>query len=280
MTEIIACVMIYLNLNLSQPRSPSRTVVLLWIKKVGYYRLHQPKEQSEDWILILDESIGIGQEKLLIILGIQRSKLPNDRPLTLQDMTPLVVKSSVKWTHETIGQELEACRKQLGDHILYATTDGGSNIKKALHESGIAHVYDLTHAIAIILSGMYEKDGDFKAFTQAMSQMRQKFCCSKYAHLIPPNQRSKSRFLNLDIISKWGMKILEILEKGNLTEDEKQLLLWVKEYQVFIEEMESIIQSITSVSLILKHRGLSLRSAKECREMVRKCKGSKKTNTL
>jgi hypothetical protein len=276
MTEILACVMIYLNLNLSQPSAPSRTVVLLWIKKVGYYRLHQPREQSEDWILILDESIGIGQEKLLIILGIQRSKLPKDRPLTLQDMTPLIVKSSVKWTYETIGKELEACGKQLGGSILYATTDGGNNIKKALHESGIAHVYDLTHALAVILSGMYEKDDDFKAFTQTMGRMRLKFCCSKYAHLIPPNQRSKSRFLNIDIVSKWGMKILELLEKGHLTEEEKQLLLWVKTYRVFIEEIDSIIKTITAVSILLKHKGLSQGSAKACRETVRQCKGSKK----
>jgi hypothetical protein len=31
------------------------------------------------------------------------------------------------WLRE-LAESRDACRKQLGDHILYATTDGGSNI--------------------------------------------------------------------------------------------------------------------------------------------------------
>jgi hypothetical protein len=185
---------------------------MLWVKKVGYYYLVSPKEPADDWILILDESIGVGQEKLLVILGIRRSKIPKGRPLTLQDMSPLAVKSSTQWSSDIISRELEKCRNQLGN-ILYATTDGGANIKKALSDTSIPHVYDLTHAIAVMLSKIYENDEVFKEFTGKMGMMRFKLCCSKYAFLIPPNQRSKSRFLNIDIISNWGMKVLEILEK-------------------------------------------------------------------
>jgi hypothetical protein len=173
----------------------------LWVKKVGYYCLYIPEEVTDDWILILDESVGVGQEKLMVILGIRRSKLPKDRPLTLQDMFPLVVKSSTQWSYEAISLELEACRNQLGGKILYATIDGGLNIKKALTHSNITHVYDLTHAIAVMLSKIYEKEETFKKFTAEMGLMRLKLCCSRYAFLIPPNQRSKSRFLNIDIIS-------------------------------------------------------------------------------
>jgi hypothetical protein len=61
-----------------------------------------PKESADDRILMLDESVGVGQEKLMVIPGIRRSKLPSDRALTLQDMSPLTVKSRTQWTCEAI----------------------------------------------------------------------------------------------------------------------------------------------------------------------------------
>ena len=51
-----------------------------------------------------------------------------------------------------------------------------------------------------------KKDTEFKDYVNLMGLMRSKKCNSKYAHLIPPNQRSKSRFLNINILSDWGIK--------------------------------------------------------------------------
>jgi hypothetical protein len=70
------------------------------VKKVGYYCLNQPKTKADDWILILDESIGIGQEKLLVVLGIRASQIEFNRPLRIQDMEPLIIRSRKKWTGE------------------------------------------------------------------------------------------------------------------------------------------------------------------------------------
>lgn len=46
--------------------APSFSTIMLWIKKIGYYQLQSVKENADDWIIIFDESIGIGQEKLLV----------------------------------------------------------------------------------------------------------------------------------------------------------------------------------------------------------------------
>ena len=129
---------------------PSFSSGMLWIKKVGYHRLNQVKVIADDWILILDESIGIGQEKLLVILGIRRSQIDFDRPLSIQDMEPIIVKSKKSWTGEDIANELKMCKEKVGG-VIYATTDGGSTIIKGLRLSNIPRVYDLTHAIAIML---------------------------------------------------------------------------------------------------------------------------------
>jgi hypothetical protein len=250
---------------------PSFSSGMLWIKKVGYQRLNQAKVIADDWILILDESIGIGQEKLLVVLGIRRSQIDFERPLSIQDMEPIIVKSKKSWTGEDIAKELIICKEKVGG-VIYATTDGGSTIKKGLRISNIPRVYDLTHAIAIMLEKLYKNDLEFQEFTQTMGQMRLKLCCSKFAHIIPPNQRSKSRFLNIDILSDWCVKVLIALEKNHLSLQERELLQWVYDKKDFVQELNQIILLIEETSLVLKYNGLSKKTAKKCTRIMKSCK--------
>jgi len=257
--------------------TPSHSTGMLWVKKVGYYCLNRPKTIADDWILILDESIGIGQEKLLVILGIRASQIDFTRPLKIQDMEPIIIKSKKKWTGEDISEELGKCKDLLGC-ILYATTDGSSTLKKALRLSEITHIYDTTHAIAIMLEKLYKEDSNFKELTNQMGQMRLKLCCSQYAHIIPPNQRSKSRFLNIDILTVWGMKVLAALKKDDLTNDEKKLLQWVGDKKHFIEEMNQIIGIIEKLSVLLKNNGLSSKTKKQCLQLIKNFNKTPKQN--
>ena len=140
---------------------------------------------------------------------------------------------------------------------MYAVTDGGSTIKYGLREVEIKQVYDITHAIAICLQRLYEKDENFKDFAHKAGQMRFKLCCSKYAHLIPPNQRSKSRFLNVDTLSNWGMNVLQAQQNNEMSTEDRAQLLWVKEKKSFVIEMDNIMSAVQEISIILKNEGLS-----------------------
>jgi hypothetical protein len=55
---------------------PHCTTVRLWLLRLGYYKLHRPKEQASDWVWIIDHSNQIGKEKCLVILGVRVSQLP------------------------------------------------------------------------------------------------------------------------------------------------------------------------------------------------------------
>ena len=251
--------------------SPSCSTVMLWMKKIGKAQLELPKERADDWILVVDESIGIGQEKVLVILAIRRSDIDFTRPLMLQDMKPITVKSKQRWTGQDIANELNIAKKMLGT-VIYAVTDAGSTLKCGLKEAGIRQVYDITHAIAIILQRLYEKDETFKDYTHKAAQMRFKLCCSKNAHLIPPNQRSKSRFLNIDTISKWGMVVLDALQNNDISLEERGQLQWGKEMEAFVVEMDSIISIVRNISTVLKHEGLSKQTKLKCISMLSGCR--------
>lgn len=255
-------------------KSPSYQTGLLWVKKVGYYQLYKPKEVADDWIIIADESIGIGQEKVLVVLGIRRSNIKFDRPLKIQDLEPLLVKSKENWTGDMIAEQLRIVKKRIGN-ILYAVTDSGSALKKGLREAEINHTNDLTHSIAIALEKIYKKNDEFIEYTYKMGQMRFKLCNSRYAHLIPPNQRSKSRFLNIDIISNWGMKVLKALETNTVSIEERKQLLWVKKKQHLIEEMNTIINAVKQISILLKTNGLSKKTKRQCIIILKQYKTGK-----
>jgi hypothetical protein len=255
-------------------RPPSYQTGLLWVKKVGYYQLQKPKEKADDWIIIVDESIGVGQEKVLVVLGIRRKDIEFNRTLKIQDLKPLLVKSKERWTGEMIAEELNFLKAQIGK-ILYAVTDSCSTLKKGLREAGIDHVYDLTHSIAIVLEQIYKKDNDFIEYTHKMGQMRIKLCNSRHAHLMPPNQRSRSRFLNIDIVSNWGIKALKALETDTISFEERELLLWVREKQSLIEEMDRIVNVVKKISVLLKTNGLSKKTKRECTSILKQCKTGK-----
>lgn len=267
LSKVLVVINLYLNIECT---APSFTTAMLWVKKIGYYRLQSPKEKSDDWIIIIDESIGIGQEKVLLILGIRQKNIDFTRPLKIQDMEPIVVKSREKWSGQDIAQELETVKSKLGT-IKYAVTDSGTSLKKGLKNAGINRVNDLTHAIAVVLERIYKNDAEFNDFIHKAGQMRFKLCCSKLAHLIPPNQRSKSRFLNIDIISKWGIEAIKAINRDELLKEDIEQLQWVEDHKKFILELQSIISIIEKISILLKSEGLSRQTKAKCITLLKGC---------
>lgn len=57
---------LYLNCSY---RAPSHATVLLWVKKYGLCQLSKKRQKADDWVVILDESVQFGQNKLLLVYG-------------------------------------------------------------------------------------------------------------------------------------------------------------------------------------------------------------------
>jgi hypothetical protein len=253
-----------MNLNLKEP---SFVTILLWTKKMGHYQLQKNIKKTNDWILIIDESIQFGHEKLLVIYGVQSNKIDFTRALNFSDLTPFVISSKSSWTGEMIKSEIEKIKEKTGT-ILYTIADGGNAISKSLKTSNIPHIYDITHKIALILKEMYSQENEFKNYCNEMNKMRVSLVLSKVAHIVPPNQRFKSRFMNLDIISEWGTKALEYLKKNETESNEYQYLEWVKKYSEIIEELKQVNTTIDLIKTNLKINGLSNKSKKECEKIL------------
>jgi len=245
-------------------KAPSYTTLLNWIHKIGYYELNKIKEKADDWIIILDESIQLGCDKILVIFGIRESEIDFTRPLNFQDLVPLREISKTTWNGELIKDVVIDLKKEIGN-ITYAVGDYGSDLRKGLRLLNIPHIHDITHKIALILEKTFKNNTSYMEITQKMSEMRIKFSQSEIAHIIPPNQRKKSRYQNIKIISDWCMKALNLMESNQeKCEKIKDNLKWILSYKTFILELSEINQVINNVEKILKYNGLSVSSKEEC----------------
>jgi len=136
------------------------------------------------------------------------------------------------------------------------------------------HVYDITHKIAWQLKQMYGNDPVFIAYSKEMAQMRFKHVCSDIAHIIPPKQRADSRFMNLDILSDWGLKALNLLKTVDKTSKIFQRLEWIMEYKDFIIELGIANKMIGDIKTLIKTKGLSKQNLKKIKKMVGNHKGA------
>lgn len=246
-------------------KTPTHTTEINWVHKLGYYLITIEKEKADDWVIILDHSIQIGTEKIFLVYGIREKDIDFTRPLMLKDLTPLIIEVKEKWDGLEVSKVLSKLNTKIGN-IKYAVGDYGSNIKKGLELCGIDHIHDLTHKIALILEKIYKNNDQYQKLTKMMSIMRKKHYQSKYSIVIPPKQKSKSRYQNIGIISDWGKNVINLLEKlsSDKTNEIYNKVAWVLEFKELIDELYTINQIVKNIEKLIKHNGFSKSTIKKC----------------
>jgi hypothetical protein len=251
--------------------TPAHTTICNWILKVGYHELTRSVPQGEKWVILLDTSIQLGQEKVLVILGIRERAVDFNRPLKESDLTPLAIVIANKWTGKTVADELLKLKIKVGT-ILYGVGDHGGEIKKGLELAGIVHVHDITHVVALLMEKRYRNDPRYKDFCTRMSTMRSKLSQSQFAEIIPPSQRKKSAYQNIRPITEWATKCLKILEglDTSLPRNQRvqQELSWLSSHKGLIDELDQLTTAINKIEKELKHKGLSESSLRYCNAVL------------
>ena len=87
--------------------------------------------------------------------------------------------------------------------------------------------------------------------------MRGRLSMSKFAHIIPPNQRIVSRFMNLTPLFNWGSKMINLLENNQLSDDEREKVAFVNNYSELIQQTTSILGTLNKIQQLLKNKGFN-----------------------
>lgn len=244
---------------------PSWYTCRLWLLKLGYYKLSRPKEKADDWIWIADHSVQWGSEKCLVILGIRAKDLPKDRALAFSDVEPIELLPVTTSNGVIVHQQLIAAVSKTGVPRAIVS-DGGSDLKLGIDKFRLSnkhtiHIYDIKHKIALLLKVILEADPNWLSFIEYAATAQKYMRQTEVAALAPPNQRSKSRYMNIDILVNWAEKVLEKIDSplcNTLFDKEKVsiTLSWINYFEEDIAGWSKLVKTAKIFETFISKHGI------------------------
>jgi hypothetical protein len=233
-----------------------------WTKKLGMSHIRDKEfYEGQKWVLIIDESIQFGNKKLLLAISFPEKRVMEGRALSFKDITPTVMQVGESWKCDGIANAVKASINP--EQISYVISDGGSNLLNGIKFLNCKHIPDVNHRFSLIIKNIYEKDEIFIQYTGELASMRARLSMSKYAQIVPPNQRIMSRFMNLMPLFGWGVKMLDLMDRGVLSEEEMEKLAFIKNCRSFVIETFRILCTLEKIQSLLKEKGFNRKNAKK-----------------
>jgi hypothetical protein len=191
---------------------PSWDSMRSWSCRVGIAHLQMPVEEADDWLWMADHSNQIGTEKVLQILGIRASQLPQPgQTLRLQDMRVLAVVPGTNWKREDVRREYDKLAKRIGSPR-YLLTDGAVELRESADvlekpNKKLALLRDMKHYAANTFEKLIGKSDRFGQYLSQLGRTRSAIQQTELSHFTPPPQKPKARFMNLGPTLRWGQMI-------------------------------------------------------------------------
>jgi len=245
---------------------PSHNTIENWVKKCGlkvYEDAGKPLKNC-DYAEIVDESMMIGSEKLLLTIGVPAKH--QGRPLVCTDVSMLDIAIAGSWNGEKIGEHLVKAAEKVGHDPLYVISDNASIMNKGIRCAEMNQQHDISHSLGMYLERTYKNMPDFKNYLKSMSESKAKYNMKTIAYLLPPTQRTIARFINLSGWVKWSAKMLDIYHL--LKTDEQRAFSFIPANASLIEELSDVVKCVENIESICKHKGLAEKTVDECQNTI------------
>ena len=218
MRGTVKAMVLFFSESLPQFKAPCWQTGRSWLLRVGLFKLQRPKEQACDWIYLLDHTIQLGPDKCLAIVGIRQAHLPDTpRALRCEDLEPILIEPVRRSNKEKVQAQLEKAARRTGVPRAIVS-DGGKDLLGGVQLFSAAHpetlpVYDIKHKCALVLKARLSEEDEWENFTQWAAHLNAQVQQTALAALRPPSQRSKCRYLNVGILTRWAARVSALMEQ-------------------------------------------------------------------
>ena len=245
---------------------PAYTTIGYWAKELGLsvYKEACVLFKDKRYALIVDESMMIGSEKLLLTLAVDADH--KGHAITEKDIVVVDISVARSWNGESIKDVLEKVAKKIGHAPEYVISDNGSTMRKAVRESGFKHHLDISHSLGMFLERVYKKDLDFQKFSDEVQMARLKYNMQDVAFVQPPSQRSIARFMNMSKWIEWASRMQYVYH--TLQNDIKEVYKFIPNNAALVDELSEVMDCITKIERDIKTNGISKESAARCKQLV------------
>ena len=245
---------------------PAYTTIGYWAKELGLsvYKEACSLFKDKRYALIVDESMMIGSEKLLLTLAVDADH--KGHAITEKDIVVVDISVAKSWNGESIKDVLEKVAKKIGHDPEYVISDNGSTMRKAVRESGFKHHLDISHSLGMFLERVYKKDTDFQKLSDEVQMARLKYNMQDVAFVQPPSQRSIARFMNMSKWIEWASRMQYVYH--TLQNDIKEVYKFIPNNAALVDELSEVMDCITKIERDIKTNGISKESAARCKRLA------------
>jgi len=247
---------------------PSANSIQNWVEKSGLNFLNQTKDKApyERPALIIDESIGMGPDKLLMVLALDSQKY---KPQSLDYKSVRVVHLSARRERKSpaIEKVLDQLNQNWDRQIAYVIGDGEHKLKAASKQVGLNYILDISHFLAGCLKKTFDAAPSYQKFRACLARWRSRGVCQEViSALMPPKQGKKARFMHQSCLVKWFKKMHKHWK--NLPLKGQKFYKSLYEHQNIVSNLEQCLEISQKVGQILKEKGLSLASLQYIRQYL------------
>jgi hypothetical protein len=263
---------------------PDWTTIRTWLCRLGVATLEKPVEAADDWIWMVDHSNQIGAEKVLVILGIRASRMPErGQPIRHQDVRVLAVIPGTQWKREDVAREYKALAERIGEPMVLLT-DGAVELRESaavLEKVGksVIQLRDFKHYAANILKKIVGKDERFEEFLHQIGRTRSAIQQTELAHFSPPPQKPKARFMNLADTLQWAEMVLWHLShpgsvgRKNITAERmNEKLGWLRHFRGDIARWSRCQAAVSASLTFINEQGLYVGAAEDLKAVLSEVK--------
>lgn len=249
-----------------------------WVAKSGLAALKgAAKSIKEAYSLIMDASISVGDQQLLLFLKIPAEH--QGHALKHTDVEVADMKVATSWPAESVKDMVQTIIYKEQARPEFLLSDNGANLRKAAEQAAIPHHRDVNHTFATFLKQVYERDPEYMQFSEQIGKTKH-LALTDVGYLMPGKQRRMARFMNLYPIVDWPDSMLDNFHLFG--KKEKFHYSFVQRNASLILELSEVLTLFEDIMLILKKEGLSNTTASRCKVIASKAMlpGGQRTRRL
>lgn len=242
--------------------------VRLWLMRLGLHQLNRPKTQADDWMWIVDHTMQLGERKCLIIVAVRQSAWDRDnRVLSHEDVDLIELAPVTESNGKVVCRQLKAVVAKTGVPRAIIS-DGGSDLHAGIEGfqqtyPGTAWLYDIKHKTACLLKHALDGDAAWHVFTEKAHRFKQQVSLTPLAGLAPPQQRSKARWMNVDVLVDWARESLLLLDRpkamraaGLKRRQVEAKLGWLRKFAPHVRRWGEMLSVVGTVEHYVRHEGI------------------------
>ena len=241
----------------------------LWLLRLGLYQLNRPKQQADDWMWIVDHTLQIGDHKCLIVVAIRQSVWDrlDSRVLGHEDVDVIDLQPVTQSNGKVVYRQMQAATSKTGVPRAIIS-DGGPDLHCGIDlfrqkHPGTAWLYDIKHKTACLLKHALEGDASWRRFVEQVHRFKQQVAFTALAGLAPPQQRSKARYMNVDVLTDWAEKHLQLLDSrkairaaGLKPAQLERKLGWLRKFAPRVRRWGEMLAVIEATEHYVRHEGI------------------------